>query len=330
MHALDERVLSDDQAVRELGGVVLDSLRETSPLELGEQSELPELRELHRAQAEDVDRALAAPSSTSPWATAAGSDLGARRAQPPRASSSREQCSERRRVRAARPPCVAATSWRGTGISTIRPPSNSVSTASSPWPPVTIDRARAERVQAASELLAGRRAAGESLRLAQVGGDHRREREQLLDQRRDRVLAQQARTRARDHHRVDDERDRVPRRKPATVSMIGREKSMPVLAASAPMSANTASSWARRTPAAPRGRPSRRPCSGPSARRSRSSRSSPRGERLQVGLDAGAAPGVRACDRQTARYGHAGIIGAWTPRRGVTGWPTGATQPSPQ
>ena len=46
VHALDERVLRDDETV-DLRRVVLDPLREPSPLELCEQAELPELVEPH-------------------------------------------------------------------------------------------------------------------------------------------------------------------------------------------------------------------------------------------------------------------------------------------
>ena len=43
MDALDERVLRDDEPL-DLGGVVLDALREPAPLELGEQAELTRAR----------------------------------------------------------------------------------------------------------------------------------------------------------------------------------------------------------------------------------------------------------------------------------------------
>jgi hypothetical protein len=46
--ALDERVLRDDETV-DLGRVVLDLLREAAPLELRQEPELTELRELHRS-----------------------------------------------------------------------------------------------------------------------------------------------------------------------------------------------------------------------------------------------------------------------------------------
>jgi hypothetical protein len=45
--ALDERVLRDDEAVSELRSVVLDPLGQPTPLELGEEAELTELREPH-------------------------------------------------------------------------------------------------------------------------------------------------------------------------------------------------------------------------------------------------------------------------------------------
>ena len=47
MDALDERVLGDDELAGELRGVVLDSLREAAPLELGQQADLTDLREPH-------------------------------------------------------------------------------------------------------------------------------------------------------------------------------------------------------------------------------------------------------------------------------------------
>jgi len=47
--ALDERVLGDDEPAGKPGGVVLDPLHETLPLELRQQAELPELREPHRS-----------------------------------------------------------------------------------------------------------------------------------------------------------------------------------------------------------------------------------------------------------------------------------------
>jgi hypothetical protein len=47
MDVLDEGVLGDDEALVELGSVVLDPLGKAAPLELGEQAELPQLREPH-------------------------------------------------------------------------------------------------------------------------------------------------------------------------------------------------------------------------------------------------------------------------------------------
>ena len=47
MHALDERVLGDDEAVPELGRVVLDPLSQPAPFELGEEAQLTDLREPH-------------------------------------------------------------------------------------------------------------------------------------------------------------------------------------------------------------------------------------------------------------------------------------------
>ena len=47
VHALDERVLRDDEAVAELRRVVLDPLSQPAPLELGEEAQLTDLREPH-------------------------------------------------------------------------------------------------------------------------------------------------------------------------------------------------------------------------------------------------------------------------------------------
>ena len=47
VHALDERVLRDDEPSGQLRGVVLDPLRKPSLLELGEEAELTDLREPH-------------------------------------------------------------------------------------------------------------------------------------------------------------------------------------------------------------------------------------------------------------------------------------------
>ena len=47
VHALDERVLGDDEAVPELGRVVLDPLSQPAPFELGEEAQLTDLREPH-------------------------------------------------------------------------------------------------------------------------------------------------------------------------------------------------------------------------------------------------------------------------------------------
>ena len=110
------------------------------------------------------------------------------------------------------------------------------------------------------------------------------------------------RTRARDHHRVDDERDvSAPRAKSATVSITSREKSMPVFAASTPRSSkHRVELCANERPAALRARPSRRRV----LRRQRDDRAhavaARSGEGLQIGLDPCSAARVRAGDRQTS------------------------------
>jgi len=71
------------------------------------------------------------------------------------------------------------------------------------------DRARAEREdlarRGADVVIGAQRMAHEHLGLGQVWGDDRGERQQLLDERADRILAQQAIAALGDHHRIDDE-----------------------------------------------------------------------------------------------------------------------------
>jgi hypothetical protein len=47
VHILDERVLRDDETAAQLRGVVLDPPDQPTPLELGEEAELTDLREPH-------------------------------------------------------------------------------------------------------------------------------------------------------------------------------------------------------------------------------------------------------------------------------------------
>jgi hypothetical protein len=68
------------------------------------------------------------------------------------------------------------------------------------------DRGSAELVQPLRELAPRALEAGERDRFVQVRRHDRGERKEAGDERVDRVVEQQLRARARDHHRVDDER----------------------------------------------------------------------------------------------------------------------------
>ena len=243
-----------------------------------------------------------APSSASPCRTASvgrarraarGLARAAARARAARRASP-SACSRRRaspRRRAARP-----GSRRGRG------PSKRWSTASSPCPPVTIAAARAELDQALRELAPSTPSPASARASIRFGVTTVASGKSRATSAPTASSCEQLRARARDHHRVDDERHRVAARgTPATASITAREKSIPVFAASTPMSEKTASSCARHElggssctavtptvfcavsatiadmPYAPGG-----------------------GERLQVGLDAGAAAAVGAGDRQCA------------------------------
>ena len=181
-------------------------------------------------------------------------------------------------------PCVAATRAARPGSRRARVPSKRWSTGV-----VAVaagdDRRPARRARA-SRSASSRRApsrAGERDGLVQVRRDHRREREEPRDERADRVVLEQLRARARDHHRVDDERhrmrlevagDRLDQRAARRASRSSRRRRRcrrrPRRAAR------------RRTPAAARGSPSRRSCSARSARRAPTCRA-PRPRRTPSG-----------------------------------------------
>ena len=104
----------------------------------------------------------------------------------------------------------------------------------------------AQLVQALRQLAARRsRPIGEHLGLTEVRRHDRREREQPPDEHVDSVVLEELRARARDHHGIDDERHPAALQRVSTVSIAPAENSIPVLAASTPMSSKTASICAR-------------------------------------------------------------------------------------
>ena len=151
-----------------------------------------------------------APISTSPFRTASDATRAA-----PRAASSRDRPfassgGERRRVRAAgavrRRDVVALDLDLDVPLPVEEMVDRVFAVAAG-----DDHRGSAELVDPLGEL-APRSRSGERLGLHQVRRDHRRERKQPVDERLDGVVLQQLRARARDHHRVDDERDADARR----------------------------------------------------------------------------------------------------------------------
>ena len=196
----------------------------------------------------------------------------------------------RARRRAARP-----------GSRRARAPSKRWSTGSSPWPPVTITAGAPSSCDPLGELACGSPSADERLGLGQVRRDDRREREE--PRRRARRPRRPASSRAPELatitgsttsgtgcslEEVGDGLDRSRARRASRSSPRRRRcRRRPPRAAP------------RRTPAAPRGRPSTPIVfCAVSATIALMPWQPRRGERLQVGLDPGAAAGVGAGDRQ--------------------------------
>ena len=251
---------------------------------------------------EDVDRPLAGADLGEAVAHGLGRDARRAPRAPPRADSPRASSAASVAECVQPAPCVAATSWRSTGISTCRSPSKRWSTASLAVAAGDDHRRRAELVRAARPARAAAPLApGERLRLGQVRRHDRREREQPLDERLDRVVLEQPRARARDHHRVDDERHADARRG-------SRRPSRSARARRASPSSPRRRRCRRRPRRAARDELRRQLVDRVTAERvlrgERDEHAHPvaagGGERLQVGLDAGAAAGVGAGDREAA------------------------------
>ena len=252
--------------------------------------------------AQDVDRAGAGPD----LAQAVPDRLRGERLAPRLAASSGSSPSARCAASAEEcvqpEPCAAPSGWRSPGIATGSPPSKNTSVASSRWPPVTTTArgpsAWTARASSSGVLPA---AAREHARLGEVGRDHGDPRQQPVAQQLAARPRRAARRRSRPPSpgrapRAPRRRGRAPRR---TASIVSTVPSMPIFTASTPMSSATArtcstitsggSGWTAVTPTvfcAVIAVMAVIPCT-PTA-----------GERLQVGLDARAAAGVRAGDRE--------------------------------
>ena len=212
-------------------------------------------------------------------------------------------------------PCAAPSGWRSPGISTTSSPSKKTSVACVAVAAGDDDGARAERVDRARQLLAVERppAASSARASGRFGVTTVARGRTRSTQRGLGAAVEQPRAGLGDHHRVDDDRraagpaGRAPR---ATASIVAAVAEHPDLH-------RVDADVARRRPGP--GRRSSR--AGPARRRRRATvfcaviaviavmPCTPAArERLQVGLDAGAAAGVRAGDRQ-ARAGSRGVGG---------------------
>ena len=261
--ALDEQVLRDDEPVREERRVVADPADEPTPLELPEELELTEPAEREPAwpwgrwrPGHRYRRAARPRTSTGSGARAQdvagphglGRDLrgGARRVL--QALAAREQPGQRGGVGAAgavgRVVAVAFDGDRHVALAVVEPVHRLVPVAAR-----DDHRGGAELDDPLGEQLPRRAQRvgnpGEHTRLVQIRRDHRRERKQVLDERRHRVLAQEPRAEAATMTGSTTSGTLRPVSTSATVSTIGALKSIPVFAASTPMSSQIASSWAR-------------------------------------------------------------------------------------
>ena len=244
VHALDERILGDHAAAGKLRRVVLDPHGEAAALELREQAELADVSEAHGSPGRRPGpRLRRSPSGRSrprvrrpaprPGQPPPGTGP-ARAAQPEWPSA----CNRRRgwpRRRGARPGSRRGRRRRRGG----RP-------AGRPWPPVTIT--------AGAPSSWSRSASRDRLKPVPAVSASASGRFGVMTVARGNIRATNAST-------ASSRRSRAPElatitgsttsgtgcssTKPATVSMIGAEKSIPVLAASTPMSEKTAWSWAR-------------------------------------------------------------------------------------
>ena len=139
-----------------------------------------------------------------------------------------------------------------------------------------------------------------NLRLGEVRRHHRREGEKPLDQRLDGVGLEQLSTGARDHHRIDDQRYEPAFQKIGDgLDQAGGKEHPGLRRVDADVVEDRLELRGHelRRQLVDRGDPHR------VLRRQRDERGQPvtprRGERLQVGLDAGAAAGIGGGDRQT-------------------------------
>ncbi len=211
-------------------------------------------------------------------------------------------------------PCAAPSGWRSPSISTAAPSpaaSRNRSTARARWPPGEHDRARAEREHRPGERTPLRRPRPPVASRSRPASTRASGRFGVSTLARGRICStsarwasgvEQPRAGLGDHHRVDHHgraraaARRAPRRPRASTSAV---PSMPTLTASTPMSdehrAHLREDDLRRHGWI--GADADRVLGGDRRDRARAVHAAAR-ERLQVGLDAGAAAGVRAGDRQ--------------------------------
>ena len=234
-----------------------------------------------------------------------------RRAPPPAASSpERQPRRQHRGVRAAR---TRARRRRGSArraARRARSPSKNTSIACSRWPPVTTTHARAERVDGARQL-------ARPSSVAPAPGQRRAPRAGSASPPCARGSSSSISAAARVGRRAARRRTRRPspgRARPACrreQSSSARATASIVATVAEHPDLDRVDADVARRPRAPgrRSSPARSPATAVTAdgvlRRDRRDRGHPvhaaGGERLQVGLDAGAAAGVRAGDRQHAR-----------------------------
>ena len=248
-----------------------------------------------------------APSPRRPLPTASAAISRAHRAASTSSMPAREEGGERRRVRAARAVRGPVAGSAGRRFERPRRRRTARRRPSAVCPPVTITAVgpSAWIARASSSGSARSPSPASSRASGRFGVDHGGARQDALDQRRLGVRLEQHARRSR---RPSRGRPRPARHRPGRAPRRPRRSSasspsMPTLTASTPMSSATARTWATIISGGHRGdhlHPDR-VLGGERRDRGRPVDAAAR-ERLQVGLDAGAAAGVRAGDRQAGRY----------------------------
>ena len=261
------------------------------------------------ASAEDVDRPGARPEPSQPVAHGVRGDGRAARAASSgvwpsaRWAASAEECVQPE-------PCAAPSRWRSPGMPLERLAVEEDVDASVAVAAGDDDAAGPEGVERAGERLGvvGRLVAapGQHARLRQVGRDDGRQRQQLVDDRLARLVVEQHGARLGDHHRVDHDR-RVPLDELERVADGADRLRGPQHPDLDGVDADVVRHGPDLRDDHLRRHGVDRLDTDGALRRERRDRRHPvhaaAGERLQVGLDAGAAAGVGPGDRQHGWYG---------------------------